>query len=45
VVTELRRRVVEARPHLSQGGVLHGDLAEEEVDVVPVLDGVQEVGL
>ena len=32
-------------PHLAERGVLHGDLAEEEVHVVPVLDGVEEMGL
>lgn len=31
--------------HLAQGGVLHCDLTEEEVDVVAVVDGVQEVRL
>lgn len=31
--------------HLAQGRVLHRDLAEEEVDVVAVLDGVEEVRL
>lgn len=34
-----------ANSHLSQSGVLHRDLAEEEVDVVAVLDGVKEVRL
>lgn len=31
--------------HLPQSGVLHRDLAEEEVDIVAILDGVQEVRL
>lgn len=31
--------------YLPQSGVLHRHLAEEEVDVVPVVDGVQEVRL
>lgn len=32
-------------PHLSQRRVLHRDLTEEEVHVVSVVDGVQEVRL
>lgn len=31
--------------HLAQRGVLHRNLAQEEVDVVTVVDGVQEVRL
>lgn len=31
--------------YLAQGGVLHRDLTQEEVDVVAVVDGVQEVWL
>lgn len=31
--------------HLPQSGVLHCDLAKEEVDIVAILDGVQEVRL
>lgn len=31
-------------PHLAQGGVLHCNLAEEKVDVVPVLDGMEKMG-
>ena len=37
--------LTERQAYLAQGGVLHGDLTEEEVDVVTVVDGVQEVRL
>lgn len=39
------RGLEQIQTHLPQGGVLHRHLAEEEVDVVTVVDGVQEVGL
>lgn len=40
-----RAPALKRAPHLAKSGVLHCDLAEEEVHIVPVLDGVEEMGL
>ena len=38
-------RVSGLKPHLAKSGVLHCDLTQEEVHVVPILNSVQEMGL
>ncbi len=35
----------ETLPHLAKSGVLHCDLAEEKVHIVPVFNSMEEMGL